>query len=153
MVTIKLNIIMELTIYSFNSDEGHGRSMVILSHKGRFFSNYLVYDDSLKQFMDSFEKDGKGIVSLLNLSGDLSTVVDTLSLDEFEPVRSIYNFERVYGGREEGGWYYNHYTFIRVLEDGEEFEEEDRNPWEDREVMFVEPYAGRHETKDKPYYC
>lgn len=127
--------------------------MVILSHQGRFFSNYEMYADSLQEFIYEFEKGGKGIVSLLNLSGELTTLVDTLSLDEVEPVRSIYNFERAYGGPEEGGWYYNHYTLIRVLEEGEEFEEEDRNSWEEREVMFIEPYVGRHETKFHPYYC
>jgi hypothetical protein len=153
IVLTKFISIMELTIYSFSDDEGDGRSMVVLSDKGRFFSNYKVYADSLSEFINEFERGGKGIVSMHNASGNFITMAHMLSLDEFDPVRSVYSFERAYGGPEEGGWHYNHYTFIRVLEEGEEFVEEERNSWEDREVIFVEPYMGRHETKVRPYYC
>lgn len=65
-----------------------------------------------------------------------------------DPIFSVYNVSREYGGAEEGGWYYDFYSY---------FEEIDRNNQDYFDSsnlrVFPEIIKGENETKNRPYYC
>ena len=135
---------MVLSIYSFDNGDSVA-TMLILTHQGRFFSDHTR--EEADHYMKSHDALG-GLVSTIYPSGNFVTMVHMLHLDEVTPIRSVYNVDRCYGGPEEGGWWYSHYTHVRVLGDNEIFEIDDSD-----EVLIIEFFSGSHETKAKPYYC
>lgn len=89
---------------------------------------------------------------------------------------SAYTVDRCYGGAEEGGWYYDWYTFVSVVATRPTWEEarafanllDDAQREQDREegkrerwsvigsadtVYIVENVPGEERSTERPYYC
>ena len=68
-------------------------------------------------------------------------------------MKSVYAVSREYGGPEEGGWWYNHFQYLRPYE-GEELYNEDaelhRVDYVER--VLEESVVGENETMERPYY-
>lgn len=95
MKTIKLNQ------FAYHDDEGRLQSFETLEAKGNYYTNGNQSDyDLWKQF--------KGTqVTLQNKMKSENDLVKFFGLQPCEILNTVYKREQMYGGAEEGGWYYH----------------------------------------------
>lgn len=90
---------------------------------------------------------------------DIYDMDDTAATAKF--FVSIYDVERLYGGPEEGGWGYDHFTYTgesHPFKDEQEainFARKRNREFRannEKTVAKVEEYMGENETRTKPHY-
>lgn len=141
--------IMKLYTYQFFDSDGYPMALTEVVSVQRDQDGKITYMSTIAP--DELEKLIKmhtPIITHLSMDPEAEVAfMNALFAETYPAKRGLYEHVRIYGGAEEGGWYYSNYIFMEDVTDQPEVEYTSKYP------VYDEFISGENENTMNMHYC